>query len=152
MSDAIPPWAYETPEIRPHDPRLRPAAEAERARLAEVLAPWLADGVEHVGSTAVPGLAAKPVIDLMASVRDPGEVVTRAGDRLTADGWCCWRRGTSATARPTRPPRRRSWRTPSPGPGPPAERPGGFPAEPCGPARRVSGPPSDGTVKVSIPG
>jgi len=34
MSDATPPCAYETPEIRPHDPRLRPAAEAERARLA----------------------------------------------------------------------------------------------------------------------
>ena len=70
VTGAVPPWAYETPEIRPHDPRLLLAAEAERARLAELLAPWLADGVEHVGSTAVPGLAAKPVIDLMASVRD----------------------------------------------------------------------------------
>lgn len=88
MSDAIPPWAYETPEIRPHDPRLLPAGEAERARLAEVLAPWLADGVEHVGSTAVPGLAAKPVIDLMASVRDLSAVVAQAGDGLAADGWC----------------------------------------------------------------
>lgn len=88
MSEVTPPWAYETPEIRPHDPRLLLAAETERGRLAELLAPWLADGVEHVGSTAVPGLAAKPVIDLMASVRDPSAVVAQAGDGLAADGWC----------------------------------------------------------------
>jgi GrpB-like predicted nucleotidyltransferase (UPF0157 family) len=36
----------------------------------------------------VPGLAAKPVIDLMASAGDPDAVVVQAGDRLAADGWC----------------------------------------------------------------
>jgi GrpB-like predicted nucleotidyltransferase (UPF0157 family) len=88
VTDAVPAWAYETPEIHPHDPRLLVVAETECARLARVLAPWLADGVEHVASTAVPGLAAKPIIDLMASVRDLDEVVGQAGDRLAADGWC----------------------------------------------------------------
>jgi GrpB-like predicted nucleotidyltransferase (UPF0157 family) len=88
MSEVTPPWAYETPEIRPHDPRLLLVAGTECGRLAELLAPWLADGVEHVGSTAVPGLAAKPVIDLMASVRDLSAVVAQAGDGLAADGWC----------------------------------------------------------------
>jgi GrpB-like predicted nucleotidyltransferase (UPF0157 family) len=46
----------------------RPAAfETERERLAPLL-----DGVEihHFGSTAVPGLAAKPVIDMIALVPD----------------------------------------------------------------------------------
>ena len=33
-----------------------------------MLAPWLTGPIEHVGSTAVPGLAAKPVIDIMAAV------------------------------------------------------------------------------------
>ncbi|MFF7287891.1 GrpB family protein [Streptomyces griseorubiginosus] len=33
-------------------------------------APGLFVEIEHIGSTAVPGLAAKPVIDLMAAVRD----------------------------------------------------------------------------------
>ena len=40
----------------------------ERRLLAGVLVPWLAGPIEHVGSTAVAGLAAKPVIDIMAAV------------------------------------------------------------------------------------
>ena len=88
MSDDTPPWAYQQPEIHPHDPRRIEQAEIERARLEEILQPWLADGgVEHVGSTSVPGLAAKPVIDLMAQVRDLDAVVDEAGEKLTADGW-----------------------------------------------------------------
>lgn len=43
---------------------------AEKVALAAVLIPWLVGPIEHVGSTAVPGLAAKPVIDIMAAVRD----------------------------------------------------------------------------------
>jgi GrpB-like predicted nucleotidyltransferase (UPF0157 family) len=87
VSDNTPPWAYEQPEVHPHDPRLIDQAETERARLAELLEPWLVDGVEHVGSTSVPGLAAKPIIDLMAQVRDLDAVVDQAGEELAADGW-----------------------------------------------------------------
>jgi GrpB-like predicted nucleotidyltransferase (UPF0157 family) len=87
-SDAVPAWAYEKAEVLPHDPRLAERARTERDRLARSLALWLVDGVEHVGSTAVPGLAAKPVIDLMVSVTDPDAVVAQAGRRLAADGWC----------------------------------------------------------------
>jgi GrpB-like predicted nucleotidyltransferase (UPF0157 family) len=36
-----------------------------------VLAQWLVGAPEHIGSTAVPGLAAKPVIDIMAPVASP---------------------------------------------------------------------------------
>lgn len=42
--------------------------ECEKQALSHVLAPWLAGPIEHVGSTAVPGLAAKPVIDIMVAV------------------------------------------------------------------------------------
>jgi GrpB-like predicted nucleotidyltransferase (UPF0157 family) len=87
VDDAVPAWAHEKAEVLPHDPRLAARARTERDRLARLLVPWLVDGVEHVGSTAVPGLAAKPVIDLMASVADPGAVVAQAGERLAADGW-----------------------------------------------------------------
>lgn len=42
--------------------------EEEHATLRRVLEKWLVGTIEHVGSTAVPGLTAKPVIDIMAGV------------------------------------------------------------------------------------
>jgi GrpB-like predicted nucleotidyltransferase (UPF0157 family) len=88
VTDPDPPWAYEKAVLHPHDPGWAATAAAERARLVELLAPFLVDGVEHVGSTAVPGLAAKPIIDLMASVRDPAAVIDRALPALTGADWC----------------------------------------------------------------
>jgi len=44
--------------------------EFERAHLTVALRPWLSAEVQHVGSTAVAGLAAKPIIDMVAGVRD----------------------------------------------------------------------------------
>ncbi len=44
--------------------------EAERARLEVALEPWLEGGIHHIGSTAVPGLEAKPIIDMLAGVRN----------------------------------------------------------------------------------
>ena len=44
--------------------------EREHTRLANALGP-LALIIEHVGSTAVPGLAAKPIVDLLVTVSDP---------------------------------------------------------------------------------
>lgn len=40
----------------------------KKALLVQVLSPWLAGEIEHVGSTAIPGMPAKPVIDIMAPV------------------------------------------------------------------------------------
>lgn len=51
-----------------YDPRWPRLFEEERALLHSILEPWLAGPIEHIGSTAVPGLAAKPVIDIMAAV------------------------------------------------------------------------------------
>jgi GrpB-like predicted nucleotidyltransferase (UPF0157 family) len=55
-------------EVIEYDPAWQAAYRAERERLA----PLLPAGVElhHFGSTAVPGLAAKPVIDMIALVDD----------------------------------------------------------------------------------
>lgn len=56
--------------IEPYDPLWPAKFTTERRLLIAVLAPWLAGPIEHIGSTAVPGLQAKPVIDIMAAIRD----------------------------------------------------------------------------------
>ncbi len=50
-------------EIAAYDPAWPARFQAEAARLRAALPADLVLGVEHIGSTAVPGLAAKPVID-----------------------------------------------------------------------------------------
>ncbi len=59
--------------IVPYDLEWPRRFEDERALLEHVLAPWLEGGIHHVGATAVPGLRAKPIIDVMAGVRDLDE-------------------------------------------------------------------------------
>jgi GrpB-like predicted nucleotidyltransferase (UPF0157 family) len=54
-------------EIVEYDPVWPGAFEAERRRLAPLL---VGAEIHHFGSTAVPGLAAKPVIDMIALVGD----------------------------------------------------------------------------------
>jgi GrpB-like predicted nucleotidyltransferase (UPF0157 family) len=55
--------------VVPYDPKWPSLFTLERSRVEAVLGSW-AQAIEHVGSTAVPGLDAKPVIDLMVGVRD----------------------------------------------------------------------------------
>jgi GrpB-like predicted nucleotidyltransferase (UPF0157 family) len=52
-----------------YDPAWIALAAAELARISEALGA-VASRLEHVGSTAVPGLDAKPIIDLQVSVAD----------------------------------------------------------------------------------
>src|SRR5256885_15854257 len=54
--------------VLPYDLRWPALFETERALLANALRPWLRGPIEHVGSTAVTGMPAKPVIDIMAGV------------------------------------------------------------------------------------
>jgi GrpB-like predicted nucleotidyltransferase (UPF0157 family) len=59
--------------VVPYDESWPGMFEKERIVLEGFLAQWLVGPVEHVGSTAVPGLAAKPVIDIMAAVQNLDE-------------------------------------------------------------------------------
>ena len=56
-------------EIVPYNPSWPAQFVEERATLHRHLAAWLIGPIEHVGSTAIPGLGAKPVIDIMAGVQ-----------------------------------------------------------------------------------
>jgi len=53
-----------------YDPSWPVRFEQERARIVEALGP-IAQRIDHVGSTAVRGLCAKPIIDIDLSVEDP---------------------------------------------------------------------------------
>ena len=57
--------------VRPYDPTWRAAFEAIRAELEGVLGDLIL-GIEHVGSTSVEGMSAKPCIDLDIVIRDYG--------------------------------------------------------------------------------
>jgi GrpB-like predicted nucleotidyltransferase (UPF0157 family) len=53
-----------------YDPAWPDRFEAERRRVRDALGP-AALRIEHIGSTAVPGLGAKPIVDVMVTVQDP---------------------------------------------------------------------------------
>ncbi|MFB7190510.1 GrpB family protein [Streptomyces sp. NPDC056230] len=58
--------------LREHDPRWAVAFEREAVRMKERLG-HLDHRIEHVGSTSVPGLPAKPIIDMLLIVPDSGD-------------------------------------------------------------------------------
>ena len=74
-------------EIVPYDPSWPAQFEEEVEALRQALAVWLVGPIEHIGSTAIPGLAAKPVIDIMAAVGtlDASRTAIAALDEL---GYC----------------------------------------------------------------
>lgn len=71
--------------VVPFDPAWSVAADALAAELRAVLSP-VARRVEHIGSTAVPGLAAKPIVDMCAVVADIDDVADRVAE-LSRVGW-----------------------------------------------------------------
>jgi GrpB-like predicted nucleotidyltransferase (UPF0157 family) len=56
-------------EVVPYDDSWPNQFEAERVLLESALRKWLMGPIEHIGSTSIPSLPAKPVIDIMAPVR-----------------------------------------------------------------------------------
>ncbi len=54
--------------IADYDPTWPDLFAAEKARLMAIIGDHVAD-IQHIGSTSVPGLGAKPVIDIMIGVR-----------------------------------------------------------------------------------
>ena len=70
-------------KLAPYDPTWRARFEEERAALEDAIGDWIVSGVHHVGSTAVPGMEAKPIIDILVGVRDL-EASRACFDRLAA--------------------------------------------------------------------
>lgn len=51
-----------------YDPQWPTRFERERALLDRAIGPRVVGGIHHVGSTAVPGLDAKPIVDILVGV------------------------------------------------------------------------------------
>jgi GrpB-like predicted nucleotidyltransferase (UPF0157 family) len=73
-----------------YDPAWQERFAEQQTRLTAILKPWLAGEVEHIGSTSVPGLRSKPIVDLLAPVRSV-ETARSAISILERDGWLFWR-------------------------------------------------------------
>jgi len=72
-------------EVRDFDPKWPVLFDEERVRLGGVFGPAVT--IEHVGSTSVPGLAAKPIIDLLVGVQSLTEAKFVCMAPLLAQGY-----------------------------------------------------------------
>lgn len=77
--------ATEPIAVVPYDAEWPGRFETERALFEGVLALWLDGGIHHIGSTAIPGIAAKPIIDMMAECEISKRRAGR-GCRVPAEG------------------------------------------------------------------
>lgn len=60
-------------EVVPHNLQWRDAFEAESQQVADAIGENLA-AIHHIGSTAIPNIYAKPIIDLLVEVKDISSV------------------------------------------------------------------------------
>jgi GrpB-like predicted nucleotidyltransferase (UPF0157 family) len=78
-------------ELVEPDPTWPALFAAERERLLEALGANVFLEIAHFGSTAVPGLPAKPIIDMLAVARDIVALRAWLPDRLAPLGYLYWR-------------------------------------------------------------
>lgn len=87
-------------ELVPYDPRWPRLFEQERAHLVACLPGDLVRRIEHFGSTAVPGLAAKPIVDMLVEVTDLEATRDRIAPILEAQGYDYFWRASSGEDTP----------------------------------------------------
>lgn len=73
--------------IVPYDPAWPRLFEEEKLHLLSCLPRELLGRIEHFGSTAVPGLAAKPIIDMLVEVTSLEETRARIAPLLESQGY-----------------------------------------------------------------
>jgi hypothetical protein len=69
-------WQDERVRLVPHNPEWAARFEEEAVQVRKLMSRWITGGVHHVGSTAVPGLDAKPIIDIAVGVETPVRTLT----------------------------------------------------------------------------
>jgi GrpB-like predicted nucleotidyltransferase (UPF0157 family) len=73
--------------IVPYDPRWPEWFRSEKMHLIEVLPADLVRRIEHFGSTAVPGLSAKPIVDILVEITDLEAAKGRIAPLLESEGY-----------------------------------------------------------------
>lgn len=73
--------------IAPYDPAWPELFRQESEHLISCLPNELVRRIEHFGSTAVPGLAAKPIVDMLVEVTDLQEAIVRIAPVLESQGY-----------------------------------------------------------------
>jgi GrpB-like predicted nucleotidyltransferase (UPF0157 family) len=90
----------ETISIVPYDAAWPELYRAEKDHLLSCLPRELMRRIEHYGSTAVPGLSAKPIVDMLVEVTHLAEVRRRVVPILEAQGYDYFWRPTHGDAGP----------------------------------------------------
>jgi GrpB-like predicted nucleotidyltransferase (UPF0157 family) len=86
--------------VVPYDPAWPKMFERERDHLLSCLPRDLVKRIEHFGSTAVPGLAAKPIVDILVDVANLEETKERIAPLLEAQGYDYFWRPSSGDSTP----------------------------------------------------
>lgn len=73
--------------VVPYDPRWPELFQQEKAYLLSCLPKTLVKRIEHFGSTAVPGLAAKPIVDILVDVTSLDETRQKVPNILEPQGY-----------------------------------------------------------------
>ena len=87
-------------EMVPHDPQWSSQYDAEAAQLRQVFGVDLAS-IHHVGSTSIPGIRSKPIIDILIVIQDIARV-RDFDEGMIALGYRPRGEGTGAFATPGR--------------------------------------------------
>lgn len=77
-------------ELVPYDPAWPLLAAREIQKLREILPTRHVLDIQHVGSTAIPGLLAKPIIDIQIAVDSLSAIKPQAINQLKALGYAFW--------------------------------------------------------------
>jgi GrpB-like predicted nucleotidyltransferase (UPF0157 family) len=77
-----------------YDPSWPTLFAQERNLILQAVGQWIEE-VEHVGSTAIPGLDAKPVVDLVVGLKDMSDALSLV-EPLRSLGYSYWAEGAKA--------------------------------------------------------
>jgi GrpB-like predicted nucleotidyltransferase (UPF0157 family) len=86
--------------IAPYNPDWPRWFDAEKQHLRNCLPKELIGRIEHFGSTAVPGLAAKPIVDMLVEVASLAETQVRIAPLLEGQGYDYFWRPTRGNDQP----------------------------------------------------